>query len=122
MSRINLEDNKLYSPIICMGARMQIGRITVTDNMVLDPDSPTLLLLAAAGAVDILMPASSAATEGLYFIMFNESASTITLKTSGDAAFTTAISLATLEGTMVVCTGSATAALGWRALGTALSS
>jgi hypothetical protein len=121
MSRNNIEDAKLYSPLIESGLRLRSAAITITDNYVLDADSPPLLFLDAAGAVDLLMPAASEALKGLTFVIFNVSASTITLKTSGDAAFTTAIVLATLEGTVVVCTGSTTAALGWRALATALS-
>lgn len=86
------------------------------DNMALDPESPPLLFLNPAGAVDLLMPASTAARKGLTFIIVNLSGNVITLKTSGDAAFATAIALAAGVATIVVCTGSSTANLGWRAL------
>lgn len=122
MGRVNLEDNKLYSPFIRSGLRFGCIEHTAADNFVIDEDSPTVMLIGAAGAIDVLLPEATEARKGLTFIIFNVSASTITVKSSGDAAFTTAISLATLEGTILICTGSATAGIGWRALGTALSS
>lgn len=120
--RSNLEDNKLYNPFIQSGLRLASMECTAADNFVIDEDSPPLIILDAAGAIDVLLPAATAALKGLTFIIMNISTSTMTIKSSGDAGFTTAIVLATLENTIVICTGSATAAIGWRALGTALSS
>lgn len=122
MSRANGEDQKLYNPRIMQGLKFATLELTAADNYVLDEDSPTLIFINASGNIDVLLPESTAARKGLTFIVFNISASTVTFKSSGDAAFTTAIALATLEGTILVCTGHATAALGWRALATALSS
>lgn len=121
MSRLNLEDNKAFNFFIQSGLRFGSMDWVPVDNEVLDPDSPTLIFANPAGAVDILMPAASDALKGLTFIICNVSANAITLKTSADAAFTTAIVLAAGECTMVICTGSATAALGWRAFATAAS-
>lgn len=118
--RNNLFGQRLFDPKIVKGLKFQVGRYIPADNWAIPLDAPTLLLLTPAGAVDILMPAA-AGNEGLAFIICNESASAITLKSSGDAAFTTAIVLAAGECTLVVCTGSATAALGWRAFATASS-
>lgn len=98
------------------GLRFQFVEQVNADNMALDPESPPLIFLNPAGAVDLLMPASTAARKGLTFIICNLSASAITLKTSGDAAFATAIAIAAGVATIVVCTGSSTANLGWRAL------
>lgn len=120
--RSNLDGQYQYFPFIMKGWRLNSALIVPADNYVLDIDAPPYLQLNPAGAVDILMPTSSAARQGVMFLMSNISASTITLKTDGDAAFTTAIVLATLENTLVFCTGSATQAIGWRALATALSS
>jgi hypothetical protein len=118
-----IEQNaECYYPIIKQGLKLSSMLWAPADNEVLDVDSPPLLLMNPAGAVDILLPTSNAANAGLTFVVFNVSASTITFKTDGDAAFTTAIALATLEGTILFCTGHATQALGWRALATALSS
>ena len=122
MSRLNLEDIKLYAPTVETKWRLRKMVWVPADNAVLDIDFAPYIELDPAGAVDILMPTSSADIAGMMFLMSNISANTVTLKTDGDAAFTTAISIATLENTIVFCTGSATQAIGWRALATALSS
>ena len=121
MSRVNLEDNKAYGLRLCNQVRGEIMRVVPADNFVLDPDAPFYIIMDPAGAVDILMPASDSTTEGLMFLISNASANAITFKTSGDAAFTSAIVLAGQETSLLVCTGHATAALGWRAIGTALA-
>lgn len=119
--RSNGEDQKLYSPIVESRYRLRSMAVTAADNFVIDEDMPPLLFLNNAGAIDVLLPESTEARKGLCFWVWNESANAITMKTSLDAGFTTAIVLAAGEGTMVVCTGSATPALGWRAMGTASS-
>lgn len=115
--RSNLEDNKLHNPIIERGLRLRKMSVLAADNFPLNADMPPYIELDAAGAIDVLMPAA-AGNEGLMFYIQNISTSTMTFKTSGDAAFTTAIVLLTLEGAWFICTGSATAALGWRASAT----
>lgn len=92
------------------------------DNDVFNLAFPPYVEMNPAGAVDVLLPAVTAKDAGKCWLVSNISANTITFKTAGDAAFTTAIVLATLENTLLFATGSTTAALGWRALGTALSS
>lgn len=119
--RNNHEDGIFYRPRIQSGFRLGVAEFVPADNFAIDEDMPTWLILDPAGAVDVLLPESTAARKGLGFFITNISASTITLKSSGDAAFTTAISLATMESTWVFCTGHATAALGWRAGATAAS-
>lgn len=120
--RSNQEDVKISDPRFKRGFRLEKVSLVPADNHVFDINYPPYVELNPAGAVDVLMPTSTAARAGLCFLISNISASTITLKTDGDAAFTTAISLATLENTLVFCTGSTTQAIGWRALATALSS
>lgn len=119
--RSNSEDAKQYDPRIARGWRLESMLWVPADNAVFDINFPPYVELNPAGAVDILLPTSNAARRGLMFLLSNISASTVTLKTDGDAAFTTAIVLATLENTIIFCTGSATQAIGWRALATALS-
>lgn len=121
MSKINLEFNRLFKPMIESGWRAKAKVWTPADNDVISADDPPLLIASPAGAIDLLMPVSNDANQGLMFLICNNSANAITLKTSADAAFTTAIVLAANETTLVVCTGNATAALGWRAIGTASS-
>ena len=121
MSRVNMDDNVLHYPRIACGLKLNSMWTVAADNFVVDEDMPPLLFLDNAGAIDVLLPAATEARKGLTFIIFNVSSNTITVKSSGDAAFTTAISLATNEGTIVTCTGSSTAALGWRGMATALS-
>lgn len=121
MSHVNKFSGLLFNSIIGAGCRFQSAKYVPADNWALPIDSPPLLILTPAGAVDVLMPAVTADMIGKFFIISNDSASAITLKTSGDAAFTTAIVIAAGETTLVFCTGSATAALGWRAMATAAS-
>jgi len=118
---MNSEDGKVYNPFFQTGFRLLSMEWAPADNFVLDPDAPPLLIMSPAGAIDVLMPTSSADIKGLTFFMVNASANAITLKTDGDAAFTTAIVLAANECTIVFCTGSATQAVGWRAIATAAS-
>lgn len=120
MSRINTEGNRAADFLIERGWKLANQRWVPADNAVINVNMPPMLIMEPAGAIDILMPVA-AGNAGLMFLMVNNSANAITLKTSGDAAFTTAIALAANETTLVVCTGSATAALGWVAVGTASS-
>ena len=122
MSRMNSENAKFYDPTFIRGWRLQKMVWVPADNAVLDIDFPPYIELNPAGSVDILMPAGAAANAGICFLMSNISAYTVTLKDSADSAFTTAISIATLENTLVFCTGSTTAGISWRALATGLSS
>lgn len=121
MSRINLEEMRLSNVYIERGFRFAAKVFTPADNAVINVTDPPLLIVSPAGAIDMLLPAVSEAVRGLAFLVVNNSANAVTFKTSGDAAFTTAIVLAANETTWVVCTGDATAALGWRAVGTASS-
>lgn len=119
--RTNMEGMKIADFVVERGFRLGSQEWVPADNAVIDEKMPPLLIMAPAGAIDILMPESTPLRKGLTFMMMNNSANAITLKSSADAAFTTAIVLAANETTIVTCTGSATAALGWRALGTAAS-
>lgn len=121
MSHVNMFGQKLFNSIFAGGNKFQVMELVPADNFALPVDSPPLVILNPAGAVDVLMPAATELIKGLFFIISNISANTITLKTSADAAFTTAISIAAGETTLVFCTGSATAALGWRGMATAAS-
>lgn len=122
MSRNRFDDPRMWNPRIVRGFRLEKLVLVPADNHVWDINYPPYVELDPAGAVDILLPAGAAANAGICFLVSNISASTVTMKSSGDAAFTTAIALATLENTIIFCTGSTTAAISWRAIGTALSS
>lgn len=117
----NVEGARLSDVYLERGVRLGANSHVPADNHVLSSNSPFLQIMDPAGAIDVLMPVSNAGNRGLAFIIGNISANAITLKTSGDAAFTTAIVIAGGESTLVYCTGHATAALGWRALATAAS-
>lgn len=119
--RNNHENGLFYGLFIQNEFRLGSVDWVPADNEALDPDMPTLIFANPAGAVDVLLPESTAARKGLAFLISNVSASAITFKTSADAAFTTAIVLAAGESAWVFCTGSATPELGWRATGTASS-
>jgi len=119
--RQNLFRSELMDTLFRKGNFLAKMSVVPADNFALPADAPPYVELNPAGAVDVLMPTSNAARTGLFFLISNISAHTITLKSSDDNVFTTAISLATMENTIVFCTGSSTAALGWRALATAAS-
>lgn len=114
--RTNLEDNKTYG--------MRLGPKTVwasessvqTTGQAISVASPPMIFLNPAGAINLLLPPSSgvgAATPGQVFLFVNLTGNVVTLQTSGGAAFATAITVAANAATRVVCTGSATANLGW---------
>lgn len=116
MTVSNREGGNLFKNRLGAGSLLQSMTFVATDNLPISFDMPPLLFLNPAGAIDILMPAVTAADIGKFFLIVNLSANAITLKTSADAAFTAAIVIASTQMALVVCTGSATAALGWRAM------
>lgn len=116
MSRLNMEDVRFRNCRIGKGRYHESASFVPADNFQLTIDHPPVLFLTPAGAIDILMPTSNAARQGLRFTIINLSANTITLKTDGDAAFTAAIAIASTQMCEVICTGSATQAVGWRAM------
>lgn len=121
MSRINLEGDRIADFLIERGLKLASLEWVPADNAVIDINMPPLLIVNPAGAIDLLMPTSTAPRKGICFLISNPSANAVTLKTDGDAAFTTAIVLAAGESAWVFCTGSATQALGWRGTATAAS-
>jgi hypothetical protein len=112
--RTNLEDNKARDIRLGPGLVFESMDLVPADNFALDAQSPPLVFLNPAGAIDVLLPTSTAARKGLTFIVVNQSANAITFKTDGDAAFTQAIVAAAGQITILVCTGSATQVVGWR--------
>ena len=116
MARINLDDVKIVGGRHGAGKTFESMTFVNADNAVLSANAPPLVFLNPAGAVDLLMPTSNAARQGLMFIIVNLSANTVTLKTDGDAAFTAAIAIAATQMAIVVCTGSSTQVVGWRAM------
>jgi len=78
MSRINLEDTKLYDPMVCMGLKIRSLVQTIAAAFTIDRDMPTLISLdATATARDVTLPT---AEEGLTFLINNMS--------TGEAALT----------------------------------
>lgn len=116
MSRLNMEDVRLRRCRVGVGRIHECLSYIPADNWALPADAPPVVMLTPAGAVDVLMPTSNQARQGLRFTIINLSANTITLKTDGDAAFTSAIAIVAGQMAEVICTGSATQALGWRAM------
>jgi len=116
MSRVNENDARSYDPLIVSGFKLGQMDFIPADNAVITAGHPPVLRMTPAGAVDILMPASNEQTKGMVFWLHNIGAGgIITLKTSADAAFSPAITIAVSGGwVMVQCTGSATANLGWK--------
>src|SRR5436190_18487795 len=119
--RQRLDDASIFGERVFKGWQLKKMVWVPADNAVFDKAFPPYVELNPAGAVDILLPNVTDVDAGLMFLLSNPSAFTVTLKTAADAAFTTAIVLLTTENTLLFSTGSTTAALGWRALGTATS-
>lgn len=115
MARTNIEGARTRDILMGAGQQYASAVIVPADNYVVSIEAPPLLFLNPAGAIDILMPTSTVARRGKIFIIVNLSANIITLKTDGDAAFTTAITVAATSSNRVVCTGDTSQVLGWRA-------
>ena len=115
MSRVNIEGNRQQNNKFGPGFQFRSMSLVPADNFQLTVDHPPLIFATPAGAIDMLMPTSTEARKGLAYLICNLSANAITLKTDGDAAFTAAIVIATGQMAWVVCTGSTTQAVGWRA-------
>lgn len=112
--RTNLDDNKTFG--IRLGPKTVYENMTTAGATTLSVNSPPMIFLGAAGAVNL--PSSDpavvgSAAKGQVFIFANLTAGAIAVQTSAGGAFTTAISVAANASARVVCTGSATAALGW---------
>lgn len=116
MSRVNLDDNRIQDALHPSGFKMGQMDLVPTDNYVLTKSHPPVLRMTPAGAIDVLLPASTDETRGMVFWIHNIGAGgVITLKTSGDVALSPAITIAVSGGwVMVQCTGSATANAGWK--------
>lgn len=114
MTRVLLENNPMFDPVIEKGFRLRCADLVPADNFPLPADGPPCWFMAPAGAIDILLPTSTVARKGLTFFIYNTSANVITFKTDGDAAFTVPIVAAANQMTILTCTGSTTQASGWR--------
>jgi hypothetical protein len=113
MSRVNLEGLRTRDIRYGPGFQFQSEIVTPTTGFVVDPNAPPVLMMNPAGAVNVRLPTSTVARQGLIFIFVNISGNVITLQTDGGAAFTTAISVAANAANRVICTGNTTQALGW---------
>ncbi len=113
MSRINLEGLRARDIRHGPGFQFQSMTLVNADNYQLDINAPTLVFLNPGGAVDLLMPDSTAVRKGIVFIFCNLSGSVVTFKTSADVALSPAATLAANGATRLVCTGSTTLASGW---------
>lgn len=116
MTRSHVEGNRVTDSLHLFGLRLGQMDFVPADNTPITKSHPPVLRATPAGAIDLLMPASGPDTQGLVFWIHNIGAGgIITLKTSADAAFNPAITIAVSGGwVMVQCTGSATAASGWK--------
>lgn len=120
MSRINLEDNRLWRAKIDGGLKFTAATLVPATGYVLDGTDaskplniPAMFFMNPAGAVNVRLPTSSQIRIGTVIIFVNLSGNIVTFQTDGGAAFTTAMTLAANAATRVVCTGNATQALGW---------
>jgi hypothetical protein len=113
MSRVNLEGLRARDIRYGPGFQFQSEIVTPTTGFVVDPNAPPMLMMNPGGAVNVRLPTSTVARQGLIFIFVNLSGNVITLQTDGGAAFATAISVAANAANRVVCTGNTTQNLGW---------
>jgi hypothetical protein len=110
---MNLDDNKARGLRAGAGFIIEGMDIVPADNYQLTFNHPQYIRATPAGAIDILMPTSSPDKKGHIFIVKNLGGATITFKTDGDAAFTTALSAATTVLVRLICTGNPSQVLGW---------
>jgi len=116
MARVNLDNVKTTDMRHAKGQFFESCQITPASGDALPDNAPPLIFWNPGGAVNIKMPTSNAARQGLTFIMVNLTANTVTLQTDGGAGFTNAIAIASTQMAIVTCTGSSTQASGWRAM------
>lgn len=111
-SRTEVGDTNIFNAMHPRRVKMEVLETVPTDNFALQADFPPCLIFTPAAAVDVLMPAASADIRGLMFFISNVGAGgIITLKTSADAAFSPAITIAANASAIVICTGTT-----WREL------
>lgn len=120
MSRVNLEDNRIWHARMDGGMKLGSLIIAPATGYVLDStpsnqpiNCPPMIFMNPAGAVNVRLPTSTEIRRGTVLIFANLSGNVVTFQTDGGAAFTTAVTLAANGGTRVVCTGNTNQALGW---------
>lgn len=100
------------------GRREEVLIITgnVADNFQLATGMPPVIVFGASAVRDVLMPADNALLKGLTFTLMSNSSTTtgvLTLKTSGDAALTPAVTIVQNGSVEMIHLGG-TGNLGWR--------
>jgi hypothetical protein len=115
MSRQNLDGQRQSNQLVGPGFQFQNETFINANGVAVDPNSPPMIFLNPAGAVNLLLPTSTLARKGLAFIFINLSGNIVTLQTDGGAGFTTAVTVPATGATRVVCTGDSSQVLGWRA-------
>lgn len=114
--RSNIEHARLRNCRIGVGRIHEVLTFIAPNAFALPIDSPPMLLLNPAGAVNILMPTSTAARAGQRFTIVNRGGGSITLQTDGGAGFTAAIVITNTQMAEVVCTGLTSQVVGWAAM------
>lgn len=113
MGRMNIEGARMRDIRVGRGFVMESATYIPADNWPLPLNAPPLLFLNPAGAIDVLLPTSAPAIQGLRFTVVNRGGGSITFKTDGDAAFTAPLVCTATQTMELICTGSATQAVGW---------
>lgn len=102
MSRMNLEDSKLYDPILVKGVKGDVHSETKAAAWTLDRDAAFLQFYTLTGSTRIMtLPAVE---RGLMFYVFNTSASALDI-TVNNAAASTVGTISQNEGALIVSDG-----------------
>lgn len=108
-----LLDSKKRTGIQIAGKYLRVTT-GIADNYALNAEMPSWLYLLATTARDVLMPAATAAIDGLIMVIYNQGTGTITLKTSSDAALSPAVTVTTSTPATMQCIFGLAAASAWK--------
>lgn len=102
MSRMNMEDNKHYDPVLVNGVKFGVMFQTLAGPITLDRDMPTMLVLDPGGATRVVtLPA---AEKGLTFLIVNGADALEDLTINNPAAVTRG-TISQTETAWVFCDG-----------------
>lgn len=110
MSRVNLEDARLESPLVAK--RMKYGVTALADAAAtISKDMGPVLYMTPTASRNVTLPAVTADMRGMVFIVVTQGAFTLVVKESGGTTIATVPANVGATGTFI-CLGDATLPLG----------
>lgn len=106
MSRMTIEGTRIFDSVLFSGNKLGTMTQVITATLVMDKDMPPLMFISSAAGNEIDLP-PVADSKGLFYIIVNNGAGTLTVEDSASAALDPVASIATDEIGLYFCNGTA---------------